>query len=182
MDHAGQLDGNGSSSDARRVSELALLVRDAHERGMSYEQMRINAGNKGFSLSGSYFHQLEKGRVKRPKERTLPAIAAGLKLREKTVREAAARAGGVHVEHDVNFETGQLLNIVDAMGPENRELWLRLAAAIAGVLSERVDVRLTLTPEGREIIPGEHSERLVQAELDRETQAITPADQRRQTR
>lgn len=152
VDQGSGMDPTSSNGDARPMSALAGLIKDKNDGGYSYARMERNALRQGFSISSQYLNKIANGKVRRPEAEKLPAIAAALGVREATVREAAARSAGVHVEHDVDFKTSELLNSVSEMSRAQRDRWLRLSRAIAEVLAieEELGPRTVIAFEGEE--------------------------------
>jgi transcriptional regulator with XRE-family HTH domain len=173
--------------DAQPVSELSVLLQDRQRDGLAYEEMARRARRNGHpKMSRQYITAVANGEIKRPTQKMLAGIAAGLSVPESTVKEAAARSAGIHVEHNVSYQTGKLLARVEAMAPIQRDRWFELASAIADVLAAEdlskvysVSTVVT-TDDGSQL--NEHTRRSVQASLDTAAaNAAQRVDQRRAT-
>lgn len=149
-----------TDGDARPVSELAALVQAENDRGTSYEKMAARARRAGQTVTGGYLHQLKQGRVRHPAPEKVPAIASALGLKETQVREAIARDTGVHVEHNLDYRTRQLLHAIEDLDPVTRDRWFRLAQTIALTLASETS---SITSDGSDLDP--FSQRRLDAQM-----------------
>lgn len=129
-----------ASNKARPVGELGAMIRAKKaSTDLSYERLAARAHRRNLTVSGSYLHQIASGKATGvPSPEMISAIAVAIDATENQVKEAVARDNGLHVEHSINFETSQLLSVVEELPKATRDLWVRMAGALASELSRDV--------------------------------------------
>lgn len=116
------------------MNSLIALIQMARRDGISYDRMSERATLAGYSITKEYLSKLGRGKVQLPSAHMLEALAAALAVPVDTVKDAAARSVGLHVDRGLDHRTTALLDRVAGLDEPTRDLWFRLAAAMAGEL------------------------------------------------